>query len=102
MIWLSVKRDFFMVSPRDRVTRKFHLWLLLTCGGTSIVHNDRGSQYGSKEHRSLMKNCGLVPSMSAKGNFHENATMESRNHSLKVEAIHCALHHMRASQSQGV
>lgn len=53
-----------------------------------IVHSDRGSQYCSKEHRSLMENYGLLPSMSAKGNCYDNAAMESWNHSLKVEAIH--------------
>lgn len=53
-----------------------------------IVHSDRGSQYCSKEHRSLMEYYGLVPSMSAKGNCYDNAAMESWNHSLKVEAIH--------------
>lgn len=53
-----------------------------------IVHSDRGSQYCSKEHRSLLENYSLVPSMSAKGNCYDNAAMESWNHSLKVEAIH--------------
>ena len=53
-----------------------------------IVHSDRGSQYCSKEHRSLLETYGLVPSMSAKGNCYDNAAMESWNHSLKVEAIH--------------
>jgi len=53
-----------------------------------IIHSDRGSQYCSKEHRSLLENYDLVPSMSAKGNCYDNAAMESWNHSLKVEAIH--------------
>lgn len=53
-----------------------------------IVHSDRGSQYCSKEHRSLLDENGMLCSMSAKGNCYDNAAMESWNHSLKVEAIH--------------
>jgi putative transposase len=53
-----------------------------------IMHSDRGSQYCSREHRSLLDLNGLIASMSAKGNCYDNAAMESWNHSLKVEAIH--------------
>lgn len=53
-----------------------------------IVHSDRGSQYCSREHRSLLDEHGLICSMSAKGNCYDNAAMESWNHSLKVEAVH--------------
>ncbi len=53
-----------------------------------VMHTDRGSQYCSREHRSLLDLNGLVASMSAKGNCYDNAAMESWNHSLKVEAIH--------------
>ena len=53
-----------------------------------IVHSDRGSQYCSQEHQQLLKDHGLICSMSAKGNCYDNAAMESWNHSLKVEAIH--------------
>lgn len=52
-----------------------------------IVYSDRGSQYCSREHRSLLENYGLVSSMSAKGNCYDNAAMESWNHSLRVGAI---------------
>lgn len=54
----------------------------------AIMHTDRGSQYCSREHRSLLALNGLIASMSAKGNCYDNAAMESWNHSLKVEAIH--------------
>src|SRR5690606_27579549 len=33
MIWLSVKRDFFMGTSSGNRTRKFHFWRQLTCGG---------------------------------------------------------------------
>jgi putative transposase len=53
-----------------------------------IVHSDRGSQYCSKEYRSLLSENGLHCSMSARGDCFDNAAMESWNHSLKVEAVH--------------
>ncbi len=53
-----------------------------------IVHSDRGSQYCSSDHRRLLRDNGLLCSMSKKGNCYDNAAMESWNHSLKVEAIH--------------
>jgi putative transposase len=53
-----------------------------------IVHSDRGSQYCAHEYQALLREHGLICSMSAKGNCYDNAAMESWNHSLKVEAIH--------------
>ena len=53
-----------------------------------IMHTDRGSQYGSRGHRAVLKAHGLIASMGAKGNCCDNAATESWNHSLKVEAIH--------------
>ncbi len=53
-----------------------------------IVHSDRGSQYCSKKYQKLMKNNGLICSMSGKGCCYDNAAMESFFHSLKVELVH--------------
>jgi transposase InsO family protein len=53
-----------------------------------IVHSDRGSQYCSGDYQRLLRDNGLVCSMSKKGDCYDNAAMESWNHSLKVEAIH--------------
>jgi putative transposase len=53
-----------------------------------ILHSDRGSQYCAHEYQALMRDHGLICSMSARGNCYDNAAMESWNHSLKVEAIH--------------
>lgn len=53
-----------------------------------IVHSDRGSQYCSGDYQKLLRDNGLVCSMSKKGDCYDNAAMESWNHSLKVEAIH--------------
>jgi putative transposase len=53
-----------------------------------IVHSDRGSQYCSHAYQRLIREHGLLCSMSAKGNCFDNACAESFFHSLKVEAIH--------------
>lgn len=53
-----------------------------------ILHSDRGSQYCSHAYQKLLKDYGLICSMSKKGDCYDNAAMESWNHSFKVEAIH--------------
>ena len=53
-----------------------------------IVHSDRGSQYGSHAYQQLLTKNQLVCSMSKRGDCYDNASMESWNHRLKVEAIH--------------
>lgn len=53
-----------------------------------LVHSDRGSQYCAEEYQRLLRQHGLVCSMSRRGNCYDNAVMESWHHSLKVEAIH--------------
>jgi len=53
-----------------------------------IIHSDRGSQYCSHEYQRLLANNGFICSMSKKGDCYDNASMESWNHSFKVEAVH--------------
>ena len=53
-----------------------------------IVHSDRGSQYCSHAYRELLDDNQLRQSMSRKGNYWDNACVESFFHSLKVEAIY--------------
>jgi transposase InsO family protein len=48
-----------------------------------IYHSDRGSQYASDSHRLLLKEFGIVQSMSGKGNCYDNAVAESFFHSIK-------------------
>ena len=50
-----------------------------------IWHTDRGSQYASNAHKDLLKENGIVQSMSRKGNCWDNAVAESFFHSLKTE-----------------
>ena len=53
-----------------------------------IVHSDRGSQYASKQYRSLLKIHGFIGSMSRVGNCWDNSVAESFFGSLKQEQIH--------------
>lgn len=53
-----------------------------------IIHSDRGSQYCSYDYQKLLADNGFICSMSKKGDCYDNASMESWNHSFKVEAIH--------------
>lgn len=42
-----------------------------------LVHSDQGSQYGSVDYLAFMKANNLEPSMSRRGNCHDNAVAES-------------------------
>jgi len=50
-----------------------------------IWHSDRGSQYCAKSHRGILKDHGIIQSMSRKGNCWDNATSESFFSTLKRE-----------------
>ena len=50
-----------------------------------LHHSDRGSQYTSHLYRALLHNCGVVVSMSAKGDCWDNAPVESFWATLKRE-----------------
>lgn len=53
-----------------------------------IIHSDRGSQYCSHDYQKLLAEYSFICSMSKRGDCYDNASMESWNHSFKVEAIH--------------
>ncbi len=53
-----------------------------------IYHTDRGSQYASYEHKSILEKYGIIQSMSKKGDCWDNAVAESFFHSLKTELVH--------------
>ena len=53
-----------------------------------IWHTDRGSQYASDSHRTLLKKHDIIQSMSRKGNCWDNAVAESFFHTLKIELVH--------------
>lgn len=54
-----------------------------------IYHSDRGSQYASDSHRLLLKEFGIIQSMSGKGNCYDNAVAESFFNSLKSCQTNC-------------
>jgi transposase InsO family protein len=53
-----------------------------------IMHTDRGSQYGADSYQQLLRQHGIEPSMSRKGNCWDNAVAESFFHTLKTELIY--------------
>ena len=52
-----------------------------------IFHSDRGSQYGSKAHREILRQKGMRQSMSARANPYDNAWTESFIGTLKREML---------------
>ena len=54
---------------------------------TVKLHTDQGSQYTSRRFRSLLKALKIEPSMSRRGNCHDNAVAESFFANLKKEKI---------------
>jgi len=74
---VSLVNDALKMALNNRTPSKGLLW-----------HTDRGSQYASYEHKDLLKQYGIVQSMSRRGNCHDNAVAESFFHTLKTELTH--------------
>ena len=53
-----------------------------------LFHSDRGSQYCSDDYQKMLRNYGLICSMSRKGNCWDNSVAESFFNSLKTELIY--------------
>lgn len=53
-----------------------------------VHHSDRGSQYASADYQAMLKQHGIVCSMSRKGDCWDNAPMESFFGTLKTESLH--------------
>jgi putative transposase len=53
-----------------------------------IHHSDRGRQYASYAYQELLREYGLIPSMSRSGNCYDNAYVESFFGTLKTELVH--------------
>ena len=67
-----------------------------------IWHTDRGSQYASDSHRALLKEHGIIQSMSRKGNCWDNAVSESFFHTLKTEQVHHQSYQTKAEAKQDI
>jgi transposase InsO family protein len=61
-----------------------------------VHHSDRGIQYASREYVAILKEHGIVPSMSRTGNPYDNATCESFIKTLKQEEIYTRQYRDRA------
>jgi len=53
-----------------------------------LHHSDRGSQYCAQAYQATLRQFGMIPSMSRKGNCYDNAPMESFWGTLKNELVH--------------
>lgn len=67
-----------------------------------IIHSDRGSQYASNEYKRILKQYGLLGSMSKKGDCWDNAVAESFFASLKKEYVHHTLFATRTKAQLGI
>lgn len=67
-----------------------------------IHHSDRGSQYAAHDYREITAVCGMLSSMSRKGNCWDNAAMESANGTLKVECVNRQTYETRQQARQDV
>ena len=75
---------------RDLVISAFHMAYNSRKPKEGLVfHSDRGSQYASRDLRSLLKTRKALQSMSGKGNCYDNAPAESFFKTLKTEEVYC-------------
>lgn len=67
-----------------------------------LFHSDRGSQYCSHDFQKMLKQYGLICSMSRKGNCWDNAIAESFFHSIKTELIYSERYSTREMAKQSI
>ena len=60
-----------------------------------LFHSDRGSQYASEDFRRQLRRCGMIQSMSRKGNCWDNAVAERFFRSLKCEQTNDRIYETR-------
>jgi len=67
-----------------------------------VWHTDRGSQYASDSHRTILGPHHVIQSMSRKENCWDNAVSESVFHTLKTELIHHHQYQTREEATQAI
>lgn len=67
-----------------------------------IHHSDQGVQYASHEYQQALKNFGMIPSMSRKGDCYDNAVAESFFHTLKNDQFGGQIYRTRLEARQAV
>ncbi len=74
--------------PAELVCRALHMAIGQRQPAAGLIlHSDRGSQYASHEYQALLKQHGIICSMSRKGNCWDNAVMERFFLNLKMERV---------------
>ena len=87
----SLVNDAFKMAIITRTPPKGLIW-----------HTDRGSQYASDEHRTLLQKHHVLQSMSRKGDCWDNAVSESFFHSLKTEMVNHCIFHTKAEANEAI
>ena len=67
-----------------------------------IHHTDQGIQYASHDYQAILNAHDMIPSMSRKGNCHDNAVAESFFHTLKEELVYDANFATRKEAKQSI
>ena len=67
-----------------------------------IVHSDQGSTYASSDYQALLISHDMLPSMSRKGECHDNAVAESFFGTLKTELVDDADYRTREEAKQSL
>ena len=71
--------EILTVEMRDNMKKELCIdtvyQLKQRCGNLQgvVLHSDRGSQYTSEAYRKLLKNCGIIQSLSGTGHCYDNA-----------------------------
>ena len=109
-LYLAVLLDLFNHkvvgwSASSRMTRQLAIDALQMVLGRQnpgkdlLHHSDRGSQYASTDYQKILKEHGIICSMSRKGNCYDNAVAESFFGRLKCEWTN---HHRYHSRSEAI
>ena len=67
-----------------------------------LHHSDRGVQYASDDYQALLKQYGMICSMSRKGDCWDNAVTESLFQTLKTELVYQRDFEMRREAKQEI
>ncbi|UQN04899.1 IS3 family transposase [Deinococcus sp. QL22] len=107
LTYVRVKHGFvYLACVLDSFTREIVGWAMSRCIDAALAvkalnnalgarcpapgllhHSDQGSQYASRVYVDRLREAGLIPSMSRKGNPYDNARMESFYKTLKTEEV---------------
>lgn len=107
LTYVRVQRGFvYLACVLDSFTREIVGWALSRCIDAALAltalnnalaarcpapgllhHSDQGGQYASRVYVDRLRETGLIPSMSRKGNPYDNARMESFYKTLKAEEV---------------